>query len=242
MKKAYITLLVLTISLTANAQWWGNSEKIKGNGKVTTEVRKVGGFDKVTVGGSFDVILIAGKEGKVTLEGEENVLEYIITEVNNGKLEIKFKNNTNVRTTKKLTATVPFEAIEAVSLGGSGNVFVKKTIKSNRVSVAIGGSGNIVAEVEAENISASIGGSGDIKLSGKATTLKCSIAGSGSIKAYELETEDLKASIAGSGSVKTHVNNKIKASVVGSGSVYYKGNPSKINTSSIGSGDVIDRN
>jgi len=29
---------------------------------------------------------------------------------------------------------------------------------------------------------------------------------------------------------------------VGSGSIYYKGNPEKINSKSIGSGDIIDRN
>lgn len=242
MKKLILTTLILAFSLNANAQWWGNSKKVKGNGNVTTEIRKVGDFDQVNVGGSFDVILIAGKEGKVTLEGEENILDYIITEVENGKLKIKFKNNTNIRTTKKLVATVPFESIDGVSLGGSGNVIVKKKITGDNVSVSIGGSGNIVAEVKANTVKASIGGSGDIKLSGKSENLKCSIAGSGSIKAYELETEELKASIAGSGSVKTHVNKKIKASIVGSGSVYYKGKPTHIKTSSVGSGDVIDKN
>lgn len=242
MKKLILTTLILAFSLNANAQWWGNSKKIKGNGNVTTEVRKVGDFDEVSVGGSFDVVLIAGKEGKVTLEGEENILEHIITEVVGGKLKIKFRKNTNIRTTKKLIATVPFEDIEGVSLGGSGNVIVKKKITGDNVSVSIGGSGNIIAEVDASKVSASIGGSGDIKLSGKTEDLKCSIAGSGSIKAYELETDDLKASIAGSGSVKTHVNKKIKASVVGSGSVYYKGKPTHIDTKSVGSGDVIDRN
>ena len=52
----------------------------------------------------------------------------------------------------------------------------------------------------------------------------------------------LKASIAGSGDVLATVSNKIKATVVGSGSVYYKGNPSQIDSNSLGSGDVIDRN
>lgn len=241
MKKFILTTLILAISFTANAQWWG-SKKVKGNGNVTTETRKVDDFDKVSVGGSFDVILVAGKEGKVTLKGEENILRYVITEVSGDKLKIKFKNNTNIRMTKKLTVTVPFEDIEGVSLGGSGNVIVKKTIEANSASFAIGGSGNIVADVESNTTKVSIGGSGDVKLSGKTDNLKCSIAGSGSIKAYDLETEDLKASIAGSGSVKTTVNKKIKASVVGSGSIYYKGKPTHIDTNSIGSGDVIDRN
>jgi hypothetical protein len=72
--------------------------------------------------------------------------------------------------------------------------------------------------------------------------LECSIAGSGSIKAYELNTNILFATVTGSGNIRSTVNNKIKATVVGSGSVYYKGNPTYIDSNSIGSGDVIDRN
>lgn len=241
MKKQLITAIIILLSLNVSAQSWWNSKKVKGNGNVVTKTRTIDSFDKVSVGGSFDVNLVDGTEGKITIKGESNLLPYIETEVRNGKLKIKFKENTNIRTTKRLVVTVPFERIEAVSLGGSGNISVQKRMKADDASFNIGGSGNITANVDANNVKASIGGSGNIKLKGKTDNFKCSIAGSGSVKAYDLDTNTLKASIAGSGSVQTSVSSKIKASVVGSGSVYYKGNP-KIDSNSIGSGDVIDRN
>ena len=242
MKKQLITTIAILLSITINAQSWWNSKKVKGNGNVITKTRSIDSFDKVSIGGSFDVNLIDGREGKITIEGEENLLPYIETEVKNGKLKVQFKENTNIRTTRKLTITIPFEDIEAVSLGGSGNVTVKKRIEADNASFNIGGSGNIIANVNANTVKASIGGSGNIKLKGKTDNFKCSLAGSGSIKAYDLDANSLKASIAGSGNVQTSVSSKIKASVVGSGSVYYKGNPKHIDTNSIGSGDVIDRN
>ncbi len=106
----------------------------------------------------------------------------------------------------------------------------------------MGGSGNITLTIDADEISSKIGGSGNIKLTGSTNDLSCSIAGSGSIKAYELDTDTVHATIAGSGNVRTTVKTKIKAKVVGSGSVYYKGNPKYIDSKSVGSGDVIDRN
>ncbi len=242
MKKQLITTIVIFLSITINAQSWWNSKKIKGNGNVITQTRTINTFDKVSVGGSFDVNLVSGTEGKVTIKGEENLLQYIETTVKNGKLKVQFKENTNIKTTKRLTVTIPFEDIEAVSLGGSGNVTVQKRMKADEVSFSIGGSGNITANVDANTVKASIGGSGNIELKGNTDSFKCSIAGSGSVKAYDLDTNTLKASIAGSGSVQTTVNTKIKASVVGSGSIYYKGKPKQIDTNSIGSGDVIDRN
>lgn len=242
MKKQLITTIAILLSITINAQSWWNSKKVKGNGNVITKTRSIDSFDKVSVGGSFDVNLIDGTEGKLTIEGEENLLPYIETEVKNGKLKVQFKENTNIRTTRRLVITIPFEDIEAISLGGSGNVTVKKRLKADDASFSIGGSGNITSNVEANTVKVSIGGSGNIKLKGKTDNFKCSLAGSGSIKAYDLNASSLKASIAGSGSIQTSVSNKIKANIVGSGSVYYKGNPSNINTNSIGSGDVIDRN
>lgn len=241
-KKITLIAALLFIGTSTSAQWWGNSEKIKGNGNVVTVNRSTSDYDGIGVGGSFDVVLIKGKEGKIKIEGEENIIPYIETKIKGSTLEIKFKKNTNIRTTRKLVVTVPYTDISKVSLGGSGNITNTGVIESDDLKVSLGGSGNITLAVEADEVTSSIGGSGNIKLNGSSEELTCSIAGSGSIKAYELSTVTLNANIAGSGSIRTTVKTKIKAKVVGSGSIYYKGNPKYIDTKSVGSGDVIDRN
>lgn len=242
-KKITFILLFIGVSLSSNAQnWWGNGKKVKGNGNVVTVTRTTSDYDAIGVGGSFDVILVKGSEGKITIEGEENIIPYIETEVRGNTLKIKYQKNTNIKTTRKLTITVPYENIDAVSLGGSGNITSKGTLKVNDLKASLGGSGNISLNVDADEVTANIGGSGNIRLEGISKDFTCSIAGSGSIKAYDLETDELSATIAGSGSIRTTVKTKIKAKVVGSGSIYYKGNPKYIDTKSVGSGDVIDRN
>ena len=132
--------------------------------------------------GFFDVILVSGKEGKVTIEGEENLMEYIITDVSRGTLKIKVEKGINMKTTRRLTVTVPVQDIESVSLGGSGNVKGETVLKSGDLDVSLGGSGNITLEVDAESLKSSIGGSGNIKLTGNAEYMRSSIAGSGTIK------------------------------------------------------------
>lgn len=241
-KKIILTSLILMLTFAVNAQDWFSNKKIKGNGKVVTVTRITSGFNGVSVGGSFDVILVKGKEGKVIIEGEENIIPYIETEISGNLLKIKYKNNINIRTTKRLTVTVSYQDIESISLGGSGNILSESLIKSEDFNVALGGSGNISVKVDADTISASIGGSGNINLEGSSNELTCSIAGSGSIKAYNLKTDELEAKVAGSGSIKITVKTKINAKLVGSGSVYYKGNPKNIKSKSVGSGDVVDRN
>lgn len=242
-KKITFLLFAIAISLSTNAQdWWGNSKRIKGNGNVVTVTRTTSDYDGIGVGGSFDVILVKGKEGNITIKGEENIIPYIETEVSGSTLKIKYKKNTNIRTTRKLTVTVTYEDISMISLGGSGNISNQGTLKANDLKASLGGSGNITLAIDANEVTANIGGSGYIRLEGNSNDFTCSIAGSGSIKAYDLSADNLSATIAGSGSIRTTVNKKIKAKVVGSGSIYYKGNPTNIDTKSIGSGDVIDRN
>lgn len=241
-KKITLTFLLFTITVSVNAQNWGGNKKVKGNGNIVTVNRTTSDYDEIAVGGSFDVILVEGKEGKITIEGEENIIPYVETDVKGNTLKIKYQQNTNIRTTKRLTITVTYNDIEKISLGGSGNIMNEGIIKSKDLDISLGGSGNITLNVKTDELESKIGGSGNIKLTGTTNEMDCSIAGSGSIKAYDLSTDTLEATIAGSGSMKITVKNKIKAKVVGSGSIYYKGNPKYVDVKSVGSGSVVDRN
>ncbi len=243
MKKFTAVLIaVVGMTISTQAQSWWNSKRVKGNGTIITKNRTVGSFDKVSLAASFDVKLIKGKEGAISIKGEENIIPLVETEVRGNTLKIKFKNNVNISTTRKLTVTVAFENIEGISLGGSGNIYAEDPIKAASISFNVGGSGNIKAKVIATNVKTNIGGSGNIRLSGKTEKLKSNIAGSGSIRAYDLKASSLKASIAGSGNIKASVSTKIKASVVGSGNIYYKGEPKYVDIDSLGSGDAIKAN
>ena len=78
MRKLSVLVCAGLISLSCSAQW---GKTIKGNGNNVTIERNTGDYDGVAVSGWFDVDLVAGSEGEITLKGEENLLEYIITEV-----------------------------------------------------------------------------------------------------------------------------------------------------------------
>ncbi|WP_445757026.1 head GIN domain-containing protein [Polaribacter sp.] len=167
-------------------------------------------------------MLVKGKEGNIKIEGEENIFSFIETKLSGNTLQIKYKKNTNIQTTKKSTVTVPIINISKISLVGSGNLSNIGIFKSNELSVSLGGSGNIKLQIDTKELNANIGGSGNIYLSGKTT--------------------EFNGSIAGSGSIKTTVISKIKGKVVGSGNIYYKGTPSETDLKSVGSGEINNKN
>lgn len=237
--KNIITIAILLVFTTSvSAQWFG---KVKGNGNMVTKTRSVGEYDKVSVGGSFDVKLYAGAEGKLTITVDENLLEYLVTEVDDGKLKIKWKKGANVSHKSKILVTVPFKNIEAVSLAGSGDVYSEDAIKADAFKTALAGSGDIKLKVDVNSVESSLAGSGDIALSGRANSTKCSIAGSGDIDAYDLSTNDADVRISGSGGVKISVKENLIARISGSGNVYYKGDPKKQDIKVSGSGNVSSK-
>ena len=229
-----ITLFSVSISF---AQW---NEKIKGNGNFTTITRTTSDYDGIKCSGSFDYVLVKGTEGKITLEGESNLLEYIITEVKNNKLVVKVENNVNLRTTsnKEIKITIPFQDINEVSMAGSGNLTSKDVITSNDLKVAMAGSGKVKLNVKANNIESSMAGSGNLTLSGSTNSLEADIAGSGDFNGFGLEANETDVSVAGSGDAEVVSNKSLKARVAGSGDIRYKGNPEKEDTKVAGSGKI----
>lgn len=231
-----LILLFLVTSISLNAQF--SSKKVKGDGNIITDTRSVGDYDKIGIAGNFDVELVKGTEGKITITADKNLMEHIITEVKDGSLKVKPKKKYNLRPTKQIKIVISFENIEALSLAGSGDIFSSHVISSDELKLSVAGSGDVVLKVDTDVLKSSVAGSGNIKLTGKADQLKCSVAGSGNINAYELKADVVKASTAGSGNIKVHAVNEIHASSAGSGNIYYSGNPEVEKAKSVGSGSI----
>lgn len=238
MKKIITLSLVIAFTVSCSAQW---GKKIKGNGNTVAIDRSVGDYDAIALAGWFDVDLVDGKEGEITLEGESNLLEYIKTEVKDGKLIIKVEKGVNLKPSSwddGIRITVPVETISSLALSGSGDVVGKKTIKTDNFRTAMSGSGDITVSVEANSVDAVMSGSGDITLSGNTRDFEARISGSGDIKAYELEADNVDATVSGSADIKVTATKMLKARVSGSGDISYRGNPDKVDTKASGSGDI----
>lgn len=238
MKKAITLSLVLLLTASCTAQW---GKRIKGNGNVVTKDRSVGDYDAIALSGSFDLDLVDGQEGEITLEGESNLLDYIKTEVKNGKLVIKVEKGVNLKPSLRnegIRITVPVESVSSIALSGSGDIVGKTTIKTDDFKTTMSGSGDITLAIEANSVKASMSGSGDITLSGNTSNLEITISGSGDIKAYGLEADNVNATVSGSADIKVTANKNLKARVSGSGDISYRGNPEKVDTKTSGSGDI----
>lgn len=237
MQKLITLVAVFTVSIVS-AQW--GQEKIKGNGNVVSKEITTSDYESISVAGFFNVTLVEGKEGKITVKGEENLLEFIVVENEGSDLKIRTEKGYNLNPSRgnKIEITVPVQEISKVSLAGSGGITSNFTLKSADFKATLAGSGDIKLTVDSQNVEAKIAGSGDIVLNGKTKNLELTVSGSGDIEAFGLQSENSKATLSGSGNISTTCSELIEARVAGSGDIEYKGNPKKIDTKVAGSGKI----
>nr|WP_314840227.1 head GIN domain-containing protein [uncultured Flavobacterium sp.] len=241
MKKSLL-LLVGCALLSTNLTFaqWSSKNKIQGNGNIVSEKRTTTDYDAIAVSGFFDVELVSGKEGDITVKGEENLIPFLKIEVVNNILKISSEKNKYLSTSKgkQILISVPFEEINKISLTGSGDVNTKKTINSNSLSVQLTGSGDINLEVASNSVAIDVTGSGDVTISGTTEELNTALNGSGDIDTSKLKAKNVHAAVSGSGDTTVFCSDNLHARVSGSGDIQYKGDPKKKDTKVSGSGSI----
>ena len=203
------------------------------------ETRSVGSFTEISLGISANVYLKQGNTIHLELEGYEEDLQKIITEVDGDRLRIKHDGKWfGGWKQEKVNIYITMPIIEGLSVSGSGDIVGEGKFKSNHLDLSISGSGDIDLDIETGDVEVSISGSGDIKLAGKCDLVDVRISGSGKFDAREMVAKSCEIKIAGSGTCYVHATESIESKVSGSGDIYYLGDPKQVNNSSAGSGKI----
>ena len=193
----------------------GDSGGVKGSGIKASETRDVPTFTGVELNGSAIVVVNVGKEQKVTVEVDDNLMHVITTKVKENKLVIGSKQLYSTRIGVHVTIQVP--ELTSFGVSGSGSAALK--------------------DVKGESLDVRISGSGSATVSGGVQSLTVRVSGSGSAKLSELTAKKVSAGVSGSGNVRVHATESLDATVVGSGSVRYRGSP-QVTKKVSGSGSV----
>lgn len=243
MKRLTSLLLVLlaaaqlTLAQSCKNSWSGKT--VQGSGSVSKQTRNENGFTRVASSISGDVFVKIGSSFKVEVEAQENLKAYIVTEIKDKTLHIKYKDNVNVKTNDVLRVYIEAPSFDGFSLAGSGDMNIEGDLNTEKMDLSLAGSGDMhVEKVQAQKIVASLAGSGNLSVKGgSAADAVYSIAGSGDINAEGCSAKTAKCSIAGSGNVQCNASESINASIAGSGDITYLGSPA-VKSSVVGSGSV----
>jgi hypothetical protein len=216
---------------------FGN-EHINGNGVSASEERSVGNFHSVNAMGSMNVIVSQSSAPSIKIEADQNLLGYIETKNNGGRVEIYTRDGYNLDPKSGITVYASAPDFRDISVSGSGKLkSIGKITGSSEISSGVSGSGDILLEVDAPKVSTQISGSGSSTIKGSTKDFSAHISGSGEIHCFDLLSENTELDIAGSGNAEVYASKNLDVDIAGGGDVRYKGNPA-VKQSISGSGNV----
>lgn len=213
-------------------------------GKYIEQTREINpDFSKIESAVAYDVIVEDGiSDGKIKLEGDSIVLDKIRINVKDKTLIISQKFGFYKSNGQSVKIKLKAQNLNSLLLTGSGNIKIESTQRVNDLIAVVDGSGSIKVSAISKNIALQLNGSGSIDIDGKTDKLKAGISGSGNIHAFELKANNTNAGMSGSGNLEVYSIQKLEGGVSGSGKLYYKGNPTKTNFKTVGSGEIINAN
>jgi len=232
--KRFLTLLPLFIVIFALSAC---NAVIRGSGDLVTETRQVSNFDSIDLSGSGEVIITQGGSETLSIETDDNVMEFVNTEVEDGTLKLGFKPGVKLISPSQLTFYVEVIDLQGLAVSGSGDI-KSEMLETDRLDANVSGSGGVrITDLSAGEVKARISGSGEVNLDGNASFQDVEISGSGKYLAGDVCSASVEVSVSGSGEATVCATESLDANVNGSGTVDYYGKPS-VNSSSSGSGSI----
>jgi len=135
--------LFLLSSCYINVPYGGSSwHTVTGAGDVTSEVRPVGNIRSVNLDNQGDLIIRLGDSESLLVEAEENLLDYIVTEVRGDELHIYNDGNYFFRTHEPIRYYLTVKNLEGISAGSVGSV-TAPDLSADRFQIRVGSTGSV---------------------------------------------------------------------------------------------------
>lgn len=237
-------------------------------GDYTEEITDLPRFHEIEAYGPFNVHFVQSDGRKVLLEGTEESVNAVITDVTDDKLVLRLENGTYNKLVLKVTVYAP--SITDFLSSGSGNLYdcdghdeggndveyicngsgdlSVMNLKCGDLEGRSNGSGNMnLQSVSCDDVDISSNGSGDVTLSDITARggIDFSSSGSGNMRAGRITNADSDADLSlitrGSGDAnldEVNIKGDIDLRTSGSGSITVNGSCNDVSASTHGSGSI----
>lgn len=190
---------------------------VRGSGNIKTEKREVSGFKGIDASSAFTLEVTVGKEFSVEVETDDNLLQFVKTEVSDGVLHLKLEKN-NIWGKNRHIARVTMPQLESLELSGA----VRAT----------------VAGVKSENLKISASGASRLDISGETQKLDVDLSGASRVEAAKLNSQRAAIDVSGASRANVFVTESLNAEASGASRVSYAGNPKEVKENESGASRI----
>jgi len=233
--KTFKFILLLFFSLILTSCVVNIQDSITGNGHVVKQKRNVAEFSGIKVGSGIEVFLTQGETQSLEVEADENLQDWIRTEVEGSVLHIFTEKR--IRFAKVKKAYITCKTMDRIDISSAGDVTGLTPFKTKKLEIEMSSAGDLHFEVEAHEVGITISSAGNAYLKGKTDSLRAELSSAGDLNAFDLEAKEGEVNVSSAGKAKVFVTEEASFSSSSAGNIEYKGEPRvrQIQTSSAGS-------
>ncbi len=225
--KSTLIVLLAVVASSCNFDLIVNQEN--GNGNVVTKTRNISeDFNGIRGSSGLDVFLEEGNEAKIVVEADENLHEFIETEVVNGMLKIKTSKNINRAKAKKVYVTYVGN-LEVVSASSGADVIANDVIRAEQLEISSSSGADLELEIDAREVTAKTSSGADLKVSGRAKYLTADASSGSDLNAKNLEVNKCRADVSSGADIVVNVASSLDAKASSGGDIRYYGDPVTVN-------------
>ena len=224
MKNFVVVALAVSLGLTGCINIGCSYKTVQGSGTIISENRDVSSFEKVSVAGAGDIVLIKSEEESLSIETDDNLVPLIQTSIRGGCLHIG-PDNVNLRPSKSIHYTLKYKKLNAVDCSGAIHVEGKQ-IETENFDLNLSGASSVKIEgMKADRLKMGISGAVHVELSGKVREQKIELSGASNYQAGNLESESARVDVSGASEITLWVRKDLNAQLSGASSLRYYGSP-----------------
>lgn len=182
-----------------------NGEVIEGTGNVITTDRPMSGFSNIQINMGADLILTQGDSENLSIRADDNLMQYIETEVRQGWLIVSKPDNISLSPSESIQLSLAFETLSAIEIRGQSAINADN--------------------LELDRLSISFDGSGSTMLAGRVDNQEIIIRGQAMIYNFDLISQQVDVDISGNSTVEVHAEDSLNVTIAGMGNIRYTGDP-----------------
>lgn len=226
----FLITLLLGVLLTNCKANFNSSQGFKGNGKVITKKREVyKSFTKIKASEGLEIFLTQDSKNSIDVQADENIHQYIITEVIDGTLELHTSEQLGKANAKKIFVNI--KTIDEIISSSGASVKISNTIEAKELIIKASSGSMQELSIISENIRCTSSSGASIRLKGESVKINA-IASSGSyIDALKLISEKCKTKTSSGANINVFCSSEINSSASSGSDTRYDGNPKKVNKS-----------
>ena len=202
---------------------------IKGEGSVISIVKSVEPFNRLKIGGVFNVFLDQDKTEKVRIEAEQNILD-LIQVYNDGKtLVIEYNSKTAISKSAEVNLYITIDDLKELDLEIVGDVKTNNSLDLHKFLLTNNSVGNIDFALLCKKLTIINNSVGDLKLFGLVNKFTLDNNSVGNVEAFTLTAEKVIVENNSVGNIELNASYSIVIENNGVGNIKYKGDPEKRN-------------